>query len=73
MKVALLGLAALHSKELGIIFMPTFVECYHMEWLSKDSRFDENGLLVMPERSNIFRKRKFFLAQNFHWLRIFKI
>ena len=30
MKVAPLGLAALHSKELGIILMQTLVECHHM-------------------------------------------
>jgi hypothetical protein len=41
MKIAPLGLAALHSKELGIIFMLTLVEYHHMEWLAKDSCFDE--------------------------------
>ena len=44
MEVAPLGLAALHSKELGIVFMLAFVECHHMEWLAKDSCFDECGL-----------------------------
>ena len=44
MEVAPLGLAALHSKELGIVFMLAFVECHHMEWLAKDLCFDECGL-----------------------------
>ena len=41
MKIASLGLAALHSKELGIVFMLTIVECHHMKRLSKDSRLYE--------------------------------
>jgi hypothetical protein len=41
MKIAPLGLAALHSKELGIIFMLTLVEYHHMKRLSKYSCFDE--------------------------------
>ena len=44
MEIAPLGLAALHSKELGIVFMSAFVKCHHMKRLAKNSRLDECGL-----------------------------
>ena len=46
--------------QLSIVFMLAFVECHHMEWLSKDSRLDECRLachartLVHTEEVHIF-------------------